>query len=613
MQAVRAQSDGGMLFRGVGFDSSLAEQIGWTLLHFGWQAALLAVVLAVARAALQNGSSTSRYACACVTLGLMAIAPFLTFWFYAESYEIRGPLILSVPGGQLGLSVLRSLRPCLPWIVDGWVVGVVVLLVLRFGGLVFLQRSLRLDKASLRDARFMELSRRVGIRCTVRFVKSFVLRAPATIGALRPVILIPAGALTGLDPRYLDALILHELAHIRRQDFLINLLQTILETLFFFHPAVWWVSSQVRAERENCCDDVAISVCGDRDLYASALVAMADLREELPVYALGARGGQFLLRINRLLAPRTLRSRRTFSAAILGGVCSTIAVILLCDQMLIGAGADRVRGPRDLQSLSTTVEQVLGSYGSDESGSFPALRDTVRLFESPDVNGKTDALAEALNRNPRPDFITKHITAAMHLGQPAQLDSPAGDYGTYRQRRELASELHARAKAMQLSDPNRAGRYARAALILASQEEMLAGTWPVRRLFSDPLFLPRAQLTPQQGEQIRRALAEHELVTTRAEQLEQEALNGMGGDNERSALRGRLNPQQALDGLVALAMHRRDIQWRVVTLYQRWLTASDEDSTAGALAAARSWRKSIPDTAFVRWLDDAESSSLVTH
>jgi bla regulator protein BlaR1 len=201
--------------------------------------------------------------------------------------------VLSVTGGDLALSALSSLRPWLPWIADGWFIGIALLFILRFGGLVFLQWSLRSDGASLSDSRFLELTRRIGIRRSVRFVESLVLHAPATIGTLRPVILIPVGALAGLDPRYLDALIFLELAHIRRQDFLINLVQTILETLFFFHPAVWWVSSQVRAERENCCDDLAVRVCGDEDGYANALVAMEDLRDQLPAYALGARGGQF--------------------------------------------------------------------------------------------------------------------------------------------------------------------------------------------------------------------------------------------------------------------------------------------------------------------------------
>jgi hypothetical protein len=141
---------------------------------------------------------------------------------------------------------------------------------------------------------------------------------------------------------------------------------------------------------------------------------------------------------------------------------------------------------------------------------------------------------------------------------------------------------------------------------MASQEEMLAGTLPARRLLSDTLFLPLAQLTPQQGQRIRRALAEHERVTALAQQLEQEALNELGGDNQRASSM-QLNLQHELHRLVALAAQRADIQLRIVKLYAQWLAVGDDPSKAIALAAARSWRKSIPDAAFARWLIDAET------
>ena len=105
------------------------------------------------------------------------------------------------------------------------------------------------------------------------------------IGWLRPVILFPASALTGLSAEQLEALLAHELAHIRRYDYLVNLLQTTVETLFFYHPAVWWVSAQVRQEREHCCDDLAVAACGDVLTYARALTALEQLRGSEPQLA----------------------------------------------------------------------------------------------------------------------------------------------------------------------------------------------------------------------------------------------------------------------------------------------------------------------------------------
>ena len=95
-----------------------------------------------------------------------------------------------------------------------------------------------------------------------------MVEVPTVIGWLRPVVLMPASALSGMGPQQLEAILAHELAHIRRHDYLVNLLQTVVETLLFYHPAVWWLSGRIRVERENCCDDLAVSLCGDPYAYA---------------------------------------------------------------------------------------------------------------------------------------------------------------------------------------------------------------------------------------------------------------------------------------------------------------------------------------------------------
>ena len=114
--------------------------------------------------------------------------------------------------------------------------------------------------------------------------------------------LLPASAITGLDPDQLAALLAHELAHIRRYDYLVNLIQTAIETLLFYHPAAWWISRRIRIERENCCDDIAVSACGDRLIYARALVALEQTRTTQPALALAAAGASLRPRIRRILA-----------------------------------------------------------------------------------------------------------------------------------------------------------------------------------------------------------------------------------------------------------------------------------------------------------------------
>ncbi|MGZ3457844.1 MAG: M56 family metallopeptidase, partial [Archangium sp.] len=125
---------------------------------------------------------------------------------------------------------------------------------------------------------------------------------PTVVGTWRPLILVPASALAGLSVLQLEAVLAHELAHIRRHDYLVNLLQTLVETALFYHPAVWWLSARIREEREHCADDVAVESCGDVRLYSRTLATLEQLRVSVPAPAVGANGGSLLLRIQRLLA-----------------------------------------------------------------------------------------------------------------------------------------------------------------------------------------------------------------------------------------------------------------------------------------------------------------------
>jgi beta-lactamase regulating signal transducer with metallopeptidase domain len=132
---------------------------------------------------------------------------------------------------------------------------------------------------------------------------SAMVQSPVVIGAWRPLVLVPVGMLTGLPAAQVEALLMHELAHIRRHDYLVNLLQSVAEALLFYHPAVWWVSSQIRKERECCCDDAAVAVSGDVMEYVNALAELASSRP-MRLAAVAANGGSLADRIARLLGER---------------------------------------------------------------------------------------------------------------------------------------------------------------------------------------------------------------------------------------------------------------------------------------------------------------------
>jgi hypothetical protein len=155
----------------------------------------------------------------------------------------------------------------------------------------------------------------------VRLLISSLAHAPMAVGDLRPVILVPIGVLTGLPFDQVEALLAHELAHIWRHDYLANLLQSAIEALLFYHPAVWWLSKQIRIEREHCCDDIAVSVAGDPIGYARALAGLESLRPAHAQVALAANGGDLLTRIRRLVDPPVRsQARPGLSAAIALGI-----------------------------------------------------------------------------------------------------------------------------------------------------------------------------------------------------------------------------------------------------------------------------------------------------
>jgi beta-lactamase regulating signal transducer with metallopeptidase domain len=197
----------------------------------------------------------------------------------------------------------------LPWLVYLWIGGVLALSLRTGAGFVVAQRLKRRQSSPLPpiwEERFHRLAQRLEISRTVRACESAIADVPAVVGWLKPVVLVPASALMGLPAPEIEALLAHELAHIRRHDYLVNLLQTAIETLLFYHPAVWWTSRQIRAERENCCDDLAVAICGDVLTYARALTKLDQMRPGAPKIAMASNGGSLLARICRLVRPHDL-------------------------------------------------------------------------------------------------------------------------------------------------------------------------------------------------------------------------------------------------------------------------------------------------------------------
>lgn len=240
---------------------------------------------------------------------------------------------------ERGLLLLRAaaerVSPRLPWIVLLWSLGVFALAFRNVAGWLAAQRLKSRATSPVPpsiDAVVARLARLLGLFRTVRLLQSALVDSPMVIGAIKPVILLPACLVSGLPPDQLEALLAHELAHVARHDYLVNLLQCALETLFFYHPAVWWISAQVRREREHCCDDRAVRLVCSRAVYVKALAAVAGAR--VPALTPAASGGLLLPRLRRVLGkadPQTVHPSRWLASAALLAFCLGAAVYVALD------------------------------------------------------------------------------------------------------------------------------------------------------------------------------------------------------------------------------------------------------------------------------------------
>jgi uncharacterized protein (TIGR03435 family) len=319
------------------------ERLGWTLVHFLWQGLSIALLYTAARRTMVRRSSpNARYLLACAALAAMMAAPLVTWCLMQQpdaspgaAYHIRSippaPSTTRVAAATLPDSVratVPSVQPeqFLAWIVIVWLAGAAAFWFRLAGGWVVTarMRSMLVRRA---PPEWQEALRKLGaqIRLSrpVPLLVSALVQVPTVVGWLRPVVLVPVGALGGLPAEYLEALLLHELAHIRRHDYLVNVLQSVAEALLFYHPAVWWVSGHIRADRELCCDDVAVSVSGNALTYARALAHLESYRPSQVSAVLAANSGSLADRIARLLG-----KPRPVVRTGLGPVVVTIAVLL---------------------------------------------------------------------------------------------------------------------------------------------------------------------------------------------------------------------------------------------------------------------------------------------
>ena len=295
---------------------STTRALAWALLHFLWQGTALAALAAVLH--LLTPRARVRHIIGVGVLGLMLLAPFVTFLLLSRQppmpktvqpkAAVLTPLSAAAKTANSTFSSSVAIsRDALPWLVEAWLLGVAIFGLRYAGGFFLIERERRKRSAVVED-RVLEICRslqaQLGIQRAIQYCEGVWLQAPAVIGWFKPIVFLPASALTGLSEDQLRSVIAHELAHIQRLDPFVNIFQVCVETLLFYHPAVWWLNKRIRAEREVCCDETAVLLCGNAVDYARALTMMEEWRGA-PVLAMAANRGPLTERILRVLGLKT--------------------------------------------------------------------------------------------------------------------------------------------------------------------------------------------------------------------------------------------------------------------------------------------------------------------
>lgn len=316
------------------------DALAWSLVHFLWQGAAIAALAAAVMYVFRTPAT--RYLIGVGALALMLASFAVTFGILrdsagngAEMSSLQLPAHVTANAWMPDTSAPLSSHAAAPeqdflWVARAWLVGVAALALRIVFGLLVLEYLRRRNLVALPAAlvaRFTALQQRLGIRRFIRYCECQRVRVPAVIGVFRPIVLIPVRALTGLSPEQLEAVVAHELGHIKRFDVAVNFVQVIAETLFFFHPAVWWLNKRIRADREDCCDDVAVALSGGSVGYAKALATMATWRDA-PRFAMAATGSPLAARVSRLLGMRESGDGRGVLAATLVLVTALIAGVV---------------------------------------------------------------------------------------------------------------------------------------------------------------------------------------------------------------------------------------------------------------------------------------------
>lgn len=405
--------------------------LGWTLLHFCWQGTALALLYAMADRATRHSPMKVRYGLAMLLLTLMPLAAFATFieqarlvvalppgdftagTFASELGAFHGTLVQGIPSAAPVMEsgeiwIASHADQLLPWVDSIWLSGVALLALRALGGWWSLEgvrrRAVRTMPVEV-QASFYRVSRKLRMGREVVLRVSDEVISPLAMGVWRTAVILPASALMRLDQEQLEAVLAHELAHVRRWDYVCNLAQTGIECLLFFHPAVWWVSRRTRDLREVCCDEVAARSCADPVVYAEALLQLEEGRMMPMAMALHGQNGTLLTRVKKILGEGITMESKTVS-----GMRVAVAGAVLMGLLVAPKMAKGIEGLPKMTNLAASV---------------PELRAAVQVAPAAAVaESRGEESAEVSVATPVPAAAPAPAPAPMAAPSPAPAPSP---------------------------------------------------------------------------------------------------------------------------------------------------------------------------------------------
>lgn len=419
---------------------NIVRAVCWTLLHSLWQGLIVAVIAGMIMVLTKKSSSSLRYNLLCSLLFLFLAVSGYTFYRELPSSTLPAVAHFAPTASEPQVAPVRiltepvashTLRNSIDILVQYfnthaalvvllWFIVFLARFVQLLSGLVYTQR-IRHYKTNPAPAhwqeRLRELLAKIRITRPVLLLESALIKVPVVVGFLKPVILVPAGMLTHISPDQVESILLHELAHIRRQDYLLNLVQNLVDTLYFFNPAMIWISSLIRAERENCCDDLAIRETRSRRLLIEALVSFHEYEKTTAGYALSfaAKENQVVRRVKRIVHKKNHSLNAGERVLLMSGLLILSAAFITID----GSRAEkpaRVAAPvvvRPAESVVNTitkptpVQHVVKPLATPVPApvldTTPKTKTPVNLFE----NVSVDKLIEAKEHGVTPEFVSE--------------------------------------------------------------------------------------------------------------------------------------------------------------------------------------------------------------